>query len=403
MPAAYFILLLGLSITSKVLSLSRDPCSVFDCQNGGSCTAPADAPSCICQAGFFGEHCEFNRDPCFKFGCLNGGRCTAPADAPYCLCPAGFSGPKCEVAGNSQCPIIDSDSIGICGGTFCSADSDCSDGQICCASACGSKLCTSVVKVIEPTCPGGCKPGYKCELRSPVCPPGFMCPAVMRPTCVAVNDLCGGCEEGTVCQDTGIRCFTTPCPSFKCVATDPCGGCPKGERCEQLFPPCAPPPPCEDDLDTPCTRPPCNPINTCVPETTVEPPKDQCGGCPYGQVCKPTNVVCIRAPCPTHECVAVTAPAACNLACMRGYVCKLKVPDCPRNSRLLCPTKPVPQCVPRQLASCPKPAQTKKVPCLFNNSKSQCLSDRDCDQGLSQRCCPAQCGIRRQCTVVPSF
>ncbi|XP_023709962.1 uncharacterized protein LOC111865817 [Cryptotermes secundus] len=41
-----------------------------------------------------------------------------------------------------RCPPIGRDTFGVCGGTFCSSNRDCSSG-ICCPSPCGGKLCTS--------------------------------------------------------------------------------------------------------------------------------------------------------------------------------------------------------------------------------------------------------------------
>lgn len=72
-------------------------------------------------------------------------------------------------------------------------------------------------------------------------------------------DNCGGCPYGQVCVDTGIRCITEPCPTFRCVANDSCGGCPPWTKCEILIPPC---PIC---VDRPrCIRPKCSPVPTCV-------------------------------------------------------------------------------------------------------------------------------------------
>ncbi|KAH9492989.1 hypothetical protein Btru_022858 [Bulinus truncatus] len=350
-----------------------------------------------------------SRNPCANYTCLNGGSCTSPLDYPYCVCPPGFNGTKCEIKlPAAQCPVINSQSVGICGGVFCESNSDCSNGQICCPSACGSRLCTAPQSdVQQTTCPKGCPSGCTCELRPMKCSPGMMCPQVMVPTCVPRTDECGGCPVGTSCKDTGLRCITSPCPTFQCVAVDACGGCPRGQKCVKLFPPCAPPPPCDEASLVPCERPVCAPIDTCVPDETIEDPRDACGNCPSGQVCKPTGIVCIRAPCPTHKCVAEVTPSACNLACKRNYVCQLKVPNCPKN-RLRCPKKPVPQCVPKQkqLASCPKPAQDKSsvlTGSLQRNDKCvhPCSNDNDC--GNNERCCPGLCINRRQCTVVPSL
>lgn len=50
-------------------------------------------------------------------------------------------------------------SAGVCGGQFCSADSECPTGQICCASTCGGKMCTFGTPSNGAVCPGGCPEG----------------------------------------------------------------------------------------------------------------------------------------------------------------------------------------------------------------------------------------------------
>lgn len=323
-----------------VAALSRDPCQSFVCQNGGTCTAPADDPSCLCVPGIFGANCEFNRDPCFNFGCQNGGYCTAPADAPYCMCPDGFTGEKCESQIDGQCPTVDTKSFGICGGTFCDADPECTAGEKCCLSSCGRNLCTNVTSTKDqPVCSQGCPEGYTCEYKPYPCKEGMVCIALVVPTCVPPKDSCGGCPDGQVCKPTGIVCIRAPCPeSFKCVSQ-----------------------------------------------------KDSCGGCPDGQVCQPTGIVCITAPCnEAFKCVQVTTPrplVACNLACIRGYECQLQVPTCPFWNRRSCNTRPVPKCVPK----CPtiKGAQ-RRCPRWWKPGNT-CKDDNDCRRNRNQRCCPTQC------------
>ncbi|XP_059158197.1 fibropellin-1-like [Physella acuta] len=250
-----------------------DPCQNFTCLNGGSCTAPADAPSCICKPGFFGSKCEYNRDPCYNFNCTNGGYCTAPADAPYCVCPSGYTGTKCE----TQVPTT--------------------NGAV---------------------CPNGCPKGYSCEFKSPPCKPGSACLEIMVPTCVPPKDPCSGCLPDQECVDTKTRCITNPCQSFKCVT-----------------------------------------------KTTQKP------------------------------------QAVCNLFCVKGYTCVVRVPKCDRSSTAVCSTTPVAQCVP-VLDSCPKPGQI-----LDPSSRacrrvvSSCQTDADCDP-QSQRCCPNRCN-KLTCTTVPKL
>ncbi|XP_059158176.1 neurogenic locus notch homolog protein 3-like [Physella acuta] len=336
--------------------VSRDPCQSFTCLNGGSCTAPADAPSCICKPGFFGSKCEYNRDPCYNFNCTNGGHCTAPADAPYCVCPSGYTGTKCQTKTSTStggCPVIEPGSFGVCGGQFCSADSECPSGQICCASACGGKLCTPGTPSNGAVCPGGCPKGYTCEFKSPPCKPGFACIQIVVPTCVPPKDECGGCPDGQECVDTGIRCFTTPCPTYQCR-----------------------------------------------PKKVV----DQCGGCAAGEECVDTGIRCITTPCPTYQCVRKTTPKptpVCNKNCIKGYKCVVRVPTCDPFSSAKCSTTPVAQCVPDTpvLASCPKPANIlDPMSRACRRFVLTCRRDSDCNR--NQRCCPNSCN-KRVCTTVP--
>ncbi|XP_059158061.1 uncharacterized protein LOC131942287 [Physella acuta] len=80
--------------------------------------------------------------------------------------------------------VIEDDSVGVCGGIFCSDDSECPDVQICCASACGGQLCTNPVNY---------------------------------------HPKCGVCPDGQDCVNTGIVCVRSPCPgedSGACIARE---------------------------------------------------------------------------------------------------------------------------------------------------------------------------------------
>lgn len=217
-----------LPLDDTATDLIRDPCGNFLCQNGGSCTAPADAPSCVCPAGYIGDHCEIEltRDPCSNVVCLNGGSCTAPADVPRCECRAGFAGDRCE-------------------------------------------------KKIKPTC-GPCPPGWKCKFDPDVVCVTAPCFAY---TCVppVTIDHCGPCPAGWTCKyDPNVVCVKAPCFAFTCVPpvipVDRCGGCPPGKTCTTIFPPCpAPPEDCEDGLlprlrrrSIPCSKYRCEPVHVCV-------------------------------------------------------------------------------------------------------------------------------------------
>ncbi|XP_059145417.1 delta-like protein 1 [Physella acuta] len=112
-------------------------------------------------------------DPCSNFPCYNGGQCTAPADAPYCVCPPDYTGANCEtrVTSSERCPVIEPGSVGVCGGILCSDDSHCPSGQMCCDSACGAPLCTPVdtpTYLPNPRC-GVCRKGQICVNTGIVC------------------------------------------------------------------------------------------------------------------------------------------------------------------------------------------------------------------------------------------
>ncbi|GFN89616.1 protocadherin fat 4 [Plakobranchus ocellatus] len=52
---------------------------------------------------------------------------------------------------------------------------------------------------------------------------------------------------------------------------------------------------------------------------------DQCGGCPMGEVCKATGIVCITSPCPTHKCEVMDKCGGCPA----GQTCHMVYPPCP--------------------------------------------------------------------------
>ncbi|CAL1544030.1 unnamed protein product [Lymnaea stagnalis] len=88
------------------------------------------------------------RDPCRNFDCQNGGACVAPADAPYCLCPPGYTGSQCEskITGEGpwKCPVSFAGGFGWCGEISCLDDADCPIGNKCCSDFCGGLQCTEI-------------------------------------------------------------------------------------------------------------------------------------------------------------------------------------------------------------------------------------------------------------------
>ncbi|KAH9514037.1 hypothetical protein Btru_030019 [Bulinus truncatus] len=113
-------------------------------------------------------------------------------------------------------------------------------------------------------CDVPCPEGYRCEVRQQELSTGDL--LLSSPYMWAMaTDFCGGCPSGQVCIDCGIRCWTPPCPSFKCVVTqvNMCGGCPAGHTCQVSNPPCRAPPICDRAR---CIHPTCPPEARCIPQ-----------------------------------------------------------------------------------------------------------------------------------------
>ena len=92
----------GFTYGWREISLSTTGCTSGKngavCQNGGTPTGIASC-SCICKAGFSGEHCE-TPTACTTgpngFACEHGTAGGTPGNC-QCTCPAGYSGLYCEV------------------------------------------------------------------------------------------------------------------------------------------------------------------------------------------------------------------------------------------------------------------------------------------------------------------
>ncbi|KAK0044378.1 neurogenic locus notch protein 1-like isoform X2 [Biomphalaria pfeifferi] len=327
------------------------------------------------------------RDPCANYQCFNRGVCTAPADAPYCLCPPGFTGRRCELSvvtqKPGQCPAIGSSKYS-CRDPVCRSDYDCSGLQKCCRNECGYNSCTNplsppainitnpcatikctattecrvvfkcqqceptvqcvqrslinpnldgrcrrqgfrdVLLVDGPTptsdytalrcrgrynsCPSGsaclrgltgddiCCRGPRCIFESPYCPPGRACIQAVIERCLPED--CWDCREDEECvpsrYSNRYRCVRkqNPCPR----------GCRDNEECQYTGNTC------DDGL-----RPgrDCRDLYECRP---VNP----CGTCPRGQVCIDTGIRCIRAPCPSFQCVPNNECGGCR----PGQICR---------------------------------------------------------------------------------
>jgi hypothetical protein len=107
----------------------EDQCLGFDCGGQGACV-PGDSttgPSCECQEGFAGDHCEscdygYHRD--FEARCVPDKRCADQSSDPCgshgecrddagvisCACTTGYEGPRCQLCA----PGYGSDDAGEC-------------------------------------------------------------------------------------------------------------------------------------------------------------------------------------------------------------------------------------------------------------------------------------------------
>ncbi|GFR85522.1 hypothetical protein ElyMa_002443600 [Elysia marginata] len=159
------------------------------------------------------------------------------------------------------------------------------------------------------------------------CPPGQPCVQTLKlPTCVP--DQCLACRPDQFCRKVGSVCseqaqeqrtegsggsnllqaallsvypelrqFQPPPPCvdmYQCAQKDNCGGCPIGQRCEMT--------------GIVCMAGPCSASFRCV--TSVPPLVDPCGGCAEGYQCLPVvgrAAACSSLSCRTHTCVPTSA------------------------------------------------------------------------------------------------
>ena len=188
---------------------------MVQCASDGSCVpqvlgalhAAIGSYSCVCEAGWSGEHCEVDIDECVSMPCRNGGLChesgscsggdpcaavssmmphnatgacipRPPADAYACNCPIGFAGSLCET------------DIDEC------ASNPCWNGASCAESASNAEIAPGVYRC---TCAVGFSNGY--------CPNNTM---------TAYNASCGiaeseGFDASGNCDIDADECASAPC------------------------------------------------------------------------------------------------------------------------------------------------------------------------------------------------
>ncbi|KAI3379763.1 hypothetical protein SNEBB_007669 [Seison nebaliae] len=69
-------------------------CSIWKCENSGTCILDNDIPKCLCQENYSGTHCEHRTISHNGKLCLNGGYINEITD--NCICPKNFFGTLCE-------------------------------------------------------------------------------------------------------------------------------------------------------------------------------------------------------------------------------------------------------------------------------------------------------------------
>uniref|UniRef100_A0A914YA49 EGF-like domain-containing protein n=1 Tax=Panagrolaimus superbus TaxID=310955 RepID=A0A914YA49_9BILA len=133
-------------------TFKANACFGFDCFNNGTCVLDTQAqPSCLCNDGYAGEHCEI--DLCGQTNCQNGGFCQIQNKVPICQCPLGTLGANCETV---VCPN-DCQNEGICMfvnnipmchckdgfiGPNCNVKDNCKDASTCSVFGDGAKCIT---------------------------------------------------------------------------------------------------------------------------------------------------------------------------------------------------------------------------------------------------------------------
>ncbi|RUS70556.1 hypothetical protein EGW08_021685 [Elysia chlorotica] len=230
------------------------------------------------------------KDPSFYNTCPVGATCVANSRTGRFTCCAGSPDHQGVLTMSSRvdtrmvqkagtCPA---GNTFVCGGTPCKSDFDCEGIQKCC-DGCG-KFCTNPVVVPPADGCGGCPYRHSCIPQpTRTCPPGRSCVQSLHlPTCVP--NECLACHADQFCQKVGAVCSEQRAEDQaenlrpKLLQSMLLSAYPALRQLQ-------PPPPCRD-------------LYQCAP-------KDNCGGCPLGQQCEMTKIVCVSAPCTaSFRCVA---------------------------------------------------------------------------------------------------
>jgi len=149
------------------------------CSGHGNC---AEAGTCLCEAGYYGENCSLLQES----GCGVNGRLN---ELGGCTCLPGWKGSHCEERVRSLCP----------GAGVCSGHGTCVDGTCHCEPGYLGLACS-----LAQPCPADCNLHGVCSRGLCFCIPGWTGDDCSRRECSHTCSSRGSCLEGTcVCRTGG--------------------------------------------------------------------------------------------------------------------------------------------------------------------------------------------------------
>ncbi len=340
------------SLDVECEALEAPQCTVVYCEPTLLVCALTPVEDCECEPDCEGQQCGHD-------GC----------DGTCGVCPAGT---RCE---DAQCVS-----------TLCTANEQCSAGQVCqagaCTYVCGNGLCEPGETTAS--CVADCSGGAGC-LDASSCPPDAdpctieFCDWAVRtcgtmpmagcgctPQCFArvcggdgCGGVCGACAEGQVCDSYGQcqgvcvpYCEGRACGSDNCGGS--CGSCPAGSSCDETFH-------CAGTCEPSCAGRQCG-IDGCGVI---------CGICPVGQYCGATWQCGDCTPfCANRECGPDGCGGLCG-ACGAGLLCGA-------------------------LGTCVSTGCTENSQCSIGHvcQAGQCVTicpNGTCDPGETSTSCPIDC------------
>uniref|UniRef100_A0A4W3GEJ5 Neurogenic locus notch homolog protein 1 n=1 Tax=Callorhinchus milii TaxID=7868 RepID=A0A4W3GEJ5_CALMI len=195
---------LSLSLTGVHCEINVDDCAPFGdpdsherkCFNKGRCVDRVGGYSCICLAGFVGEHCEGDVNECLSNPCDARGtqNCVQLVNDYKCECRPGYTGHRCDMVfdGCKDRPCRNGGACAVAGNT--------AYGFICrCPPGYDGATCENKVSQCGALhCPHGSTCVYRHGTTHCLCPTGFTGPECQFPT----NSHCevNPCYNGGTCE-----------------------------------------------------------------------------------------------------------------------------------------------------------------------------------------------------------